>query len=148
MDQDSTQFADEVAGSCACFKARQAARQITRAYDAALRPLDLRVTQFTVLAAVTKVDGKMTLTDLAKAMGMERSTLSRNLGPLERRGLVALSPEGYRRGRTVEITADGRRLFARAMPLWRTAQNRLKDALGARAWQDFNQQMRVISSKL
>lgn len=120
--------------SCACFKSRVASRQITREYDEALRPLGLRATQYTLLAAVTLSEGGSTITDLADALAMDRSTLSRNLKPLERRGLVRLSAEGYRRARTVEITPAGADLFRKAFALWQKAQERLKRSMSPDGW--------------
>jgi DNA-binding MarR family transcriptional regulator len=75
---------------------RTAARAVTRAYDEALRPVGLRATQLSVLLAVAAED-PMSITALAKFMGMERSTLTRNLRPLEKEGLVTLGDEGWRR---------------------------------------------------
>lgn len=137
-------LAQEVARNCACFKVRQAARRITKSYDEALKPIGLKVTQFTVLAAVTIEEGSLSLTELADKLGMERSTLSRNLRPLERRSLIKLSPEGYRRTRTVEITEEGAQVFQDAIPLWRGAQEQFRQALGLDEWSAFHKQMQLI----
>ena len=95
----------EVIENCACQKVRTAARAVTRAYDEALRPVGLRATQLAVLVAVA-MDDAISITALAKFMGMDRSTLTRNLRPLEKEGLVRLGMEGWRRSRTLEITRD------------------------------------------
>src|SRR5215470_12825992 len=92
--------------ACVCNKTRIAARLVTRLYDEALRPTGLRATQFAVLVALDG-DGAMSIAALAKLMAMDRSTLTRNLRPLETGGLVARGDEGWRRSRTVEITAKG-----------------------------------------
>ena len=73
----------DVVDSCMCNKVRAAARSVTSAYDEALRPLGLRATQLAVLAAVG-IDGSASITALARLLSMDRSTLSRNLGPLEK----------------------------------------------------------------
>src|SRR6516164_11329254 len=78
--------------TCMCHKARMAARVVTRAYDDALRPTGLRATQVSVLAAVG-ARGALSIKSLADALQMERSTLTRNLRPLEGRGYVVLAPE-------------------------------------------------------
>src|SRR6516162_1029131 len=96
----------EMVESCACTKTRASARSLTTAYDETLRPVGLRATQLAVLAAVA-IDGSASITALAKLLSMDRSTLSRNLGPLEKDGLVKVGIEGWRRSRMLEITKKG-----------------------------------------
>lgn len=127
----------EMVESCVCTKTRAAARSLTNAYDEALRPSGLRATQLAVLAAVA-IDGALSITALAKLLGMDRSTLSRNLGPLEESGLVRIGNEGWRRSRTLEITRKGETQLARALPLWEDAQKSLREKLGDRGWADVN----------
>src|SRR5215472_17376214 len=79
-------------------------------------------------------DGAMSITALAKAMGMDRSTLTRNLHPLEKESLVAVGLEGWHRSRTLEITKKGRSRLRQAMPLWERAQKSLRDKLGQANW--------------
>jgi len=80
------------------------------------------------------VDEVMSIAALAKFMGMDRSTLTRNLRPLERDGLIRLGSEGWRRSRTVEITKKGRSRLRDALPLWEKAQETLRRKLGDRRW--------------
>jgi len=122
-----------IAESCACHKVRMAARAVTRAYDDALRPVGLRATQLAVLVAIA-VEGAMSITALAKFMIMDRSTLTRNLRPLEGEGLVAVGLEGWRRSRTIEVTEKGRLRLAEALPLWKQAQETLRRKLGEQNW--------------
>ena len=110
-----------------------AARAVTRLYDEKLRESGLRATQVSVLVAIA-VDEVMSIAALAKFMGMDRSTLTRNLRPLERDGLVKLGSEGWRRSRTVEITKKGRSRLKDALPLWEKAQEALRRKLGDRRW--------------
>ena len=119
--------------SCACQKVRMASRAVTRAYDDALRPVGLRATQLAVLVAIA-VEGAMSITALAKFMIMDRSTLTRNLRPLEEEGLVAVGVEGWRRSRTLEITEKGRSRLGEALPLWKQAQQTLRRKLGEQNW--------------
>ena len=119
--------------SCACQKVRVAARAVTRAYDDALRPVGLRATQLAVLVAVG-IEGAVSITALAKLMGMDRLTLTRNLRPLEREGLVAVGLEGWRRSRTLEITNNGRTRLREALPHWKRAQDTLRRKLGDQNW--------------
>ena len=123
----------EVVENCTCHRVRTAARAVTRAYDEALRPVGLRATQFAILVG-TAVDGALSITSLAKFMGMDRSTLTRNLAPLAREGLLLLGNEGWRRSRTVEITKQGRLRLRKAIPLWESAQETLRGKLGVRKW--------------
>ncbi len=117
--------------ACLCFNLRKAARAVTQLYDAALEPAGLRATQFSLLAVL---DGRdpVTITDLARAMVMDRTTLTRNLRPLEKQGLVAIAPGDDRRTREVSLTRRGRRTLATAVPRWRHAQTRMLDTLGDR----------------
>lgn len=110
-----------------------AARAVTRLYDEELRDSGLRATQVSVLVAIA-VDEVMSIAALAKFMGMDRSTLTRNLRPLERDGLVKLGIEGWRRSRTVEITKKGRSRLKDALPLWEKAQAALRRKLGDKRW--------------
>ncbi len=107
---------------------------MTQLYDAALEPAGLRATQFSLLAVLDGRDGRdaVTITDLARAMVMDRTTLTRNLRPLEKQGLVAITPGDDRRTREVSLTRLGRRVLTTAMPRWRHAQTRMLDALGDR----------------
>ncbi len=123
----------DIVDECACHKVRMAARAVTRAYDDALRPVGLRATQLAVLVAVA-IDGAMSITALAKVMSMDRSTLTRNVGPLEKEGLIAVGLEGWHRSRTLEITKKGRSRLREAMPLWERAQRTLKEKLGDANW--------------
>jgi DNA-binding MarR family transcriptional regulator len=110
-----------------------AARAVTRSYDDTLRSVGLRATQLAVLVAVGG-DDVISITALAKFMGMDRSTLTRNLAPLEREGLIRVGNEGWRRARTVEITKKGRSRLHEAFPLWEKAQEAVRRKLGARKW--------------
>jgi DNA-binding MarR family transcriptional regulator len=123
----------QILENCACHKARAAARAVTRTYDEALRPVGLRATQLAVLVAVTMNDA-ISINALAEFMGMDRTTLTRNLRPLEKEGLVARGSEGWRRSRALAITNKGRSRLRHALPLWSRAQQALKKRLGDRNW--------------
>ena len=123
----------EILDSCACHRVRTAARAVTRAYDDALRPVGLRATQLSVLVAAA-ADDALSITALAKLMGMDRSTLARNLRPLETEGLIAVGDEGWRRSRALTITKKGRSRLQEALPLWEKAQQALQRKLGDRRW--------------
>jgi len=108
--------------TCQCFHARMEARRLTRAYDEAIRPSGLRITQFTVLSAVIGAAGKLNITELAELTGMDRTTYSRSLGPLLRQGLIQHTEELSGRDRGVVMTEEGLRRYADAVPLWSRVQ--------------------------
>lgn len=125
--------------TCACNKVRTAARLVTRSYDDALRPTGLRATQVSVLAAIAAQNSgnnSMSITELAQIMSMDRSTLKRNVTPLEDLGLLNVGAEGWRRSRSLSLTEKGRAALSAAVPLWEGAQKRLKKLLGANGWSD------------
>jgi len=133
----------DIVESCVCHKVRMAARAVTRAYDAALRPVGLRATQFAVLVAVA-IEGAVSITALAQALGMDRSTLTRNVRPLVKDGLLVVGREGWHRSRTVEITAQGRARVREALPLWARAQARLQRQLGEPQWASVHQSLEAL----
>ena len=134
----------EVVESCMCHKVRMAARAVTRAYDAALRPVGLRATQFAVLVAVA-TEGALSITALAESMGMDRSTLTRNVRPLAKDGLLTVGREGWHRSRTIEITERGRARVREALPLWERAQATLQRQLGEPQWTGVNQSLAALA---
>ena len=115
---------------CLCLASRRAARQITRVYDRELRPYGLRVTQFTVLVMLS-LRGAITIGELAAALRVERTTLTRNLALIEAESWVKIQPaEKDARSRVVTVTDKGRVVVAEAFPAWRKAQNSLTEAIG------------------
>jgi DNA-binding MarR family transcriptional regulator len=115
---------------CLCFAVRRAARAVTQHYERHLRPSGLRATQFTVLVWLAQT-GPMPINRLASEMGLERTTLSRNLRPLLAKRWIAVSEEADRRVHSVAITAKGRAVAREALPAWRKAQASAKKKLGA-----------------
>ena len=116
--------------ACTCFYLRRAARTVSREYDRWLKPTGLKTTQFSLLT-VASAAGPVSITDLAEQLGMERTSLTRNLRPLEQRDLIAVSPEGWKRTRLVEVTDAGHEILEQAAPLWQQAQQAVSDRLGA-----------------
>ena len=116
---------------CYCAMLRKASRRISRVYDAALAPVGLKTTQFSLLAAIDRA-GEATIGELAEILVMDRSTLGHNLRPLEREGLLTLSTEGGdARTRRVRLTVSGVRLLAEARRIWREAQERFESTFGS-----------------
>jgi len=114
---------------CACFNVRKTARVITQLYDEVLRPTGLRVTQFSLLMA-TKGLGPVAVTRLAKMGVMDRTTLTRNLRPLEKQGFIRIAAGEDRRERQVTLTPRGQQALAKAFPLWEKAQARVAEGFG------------------
>jgi DNA-binding MarR family transcriptional regulator len=124
----------EVAEGCACTAVRRTARSMTRAYDDAIRPSGLRVTQFSLLVAADPGCGALKLSEIADILGLERTTVTRDLRPLEKRGLVTVESGQDRRARIVRVTDAGRRTMTDAMPRWRAAQAKLLAGDAADSW--------------
>ncbi|HEX3913459.1 MAG TPA: hypothetical protein VHW71_08130 [Steroidobacteraceae bacterium] len=122
-------------GACTCGSLRKASRRISQFYDAALAPVGIKSTQFSILAEVERgsADAPLTMCELANAMVMDRSTLGHNLRPLERDDLLSirLTPTD-RRKRHVELTRKGKSTLRRARGLWRTAEGRFEKIFGKR----------------
>ena len=114
---------------CTCAKARRTARHLTREYDRALKPAGLKLTQYSVLANLMR-SGALSITALAERLAMDRTTMTRNLRPLERVGWVTVSDGPDRRSRSVEITDVGRQVYDRAVPLWQSAERAIRQAMG------------------
>ncbi len=125
---------DETA-DCACLNLRGAARAVTQMYDEVLRPSGLKATQFSVLAAVATI-GPASMTVIAKALVMDRTTLTRNLKPLIDRGLVkAGKGADDRRQRRIVVTHEGKAVLTKALPLWKKAHQRIVTGIGFARWQ-------------
>lgn len=126
------QVAEQTA-QCALANLRRTARAVTRMFDEALAPSGLRSTQFTLIANVA-ANETISMSDLADVIGMDRTTLARNLGPLERDHLVRVEPGADQRVRLVSLTDAGLERLKSAAPLRAAAQRRIVAALGADAF--------------
>lgn len=113
---------------CLCTRLRRASRGVSKRYDDALSGVGLNVAQYSLLRHLQRLD-QPSITDLAEAVGLERSTLGRNLRVLEGRGLVALLDGADQRNRLVALTAVGERLLGDALQAWQTVQVDLKQRL-------------------
>jgi len=123
------------ARECTASGLRGAARAVTRIYDEVMAPSGLRGTQLSLLVALS-LTGGAPIARLADELALDRTTLTRNLAPLERDGLVTSVAGADRRVRMVGLTAEGRRTLSRALPLWEEAQRRVVAALGKRRWRE------------
>ena len=119
--------------NCVCLNLRWVTRAVTQFFDAEMRRHGIRPTQESILAALSNQDS-WTMAELSDWLGTERTTLVRNLRPLQRDGLVEIGGGG--RGRLVElaITAKGRKLMEKLTPAWRAAQSAVVKTLGEKRW--------------
>ncbi|HGM5580174.1 TPA: MarR family winged helix-turn-helix transcriptional regulator [Pseudomonas putida] len=114
---------------CICTHLRRAARGVSRHYDEALAGFGINVAQFSLLRHLQRLD-QPSITSLAEAMGLDRSTLGRNLRVLEADDLVRLGEGSDQRNRLVCLTEAGTRCLAAAHPAWERAQLQLVEQLG------------------
>ena len=120
MSGKTTEFDECLA--CSCFAVRKAARAVTQHYDRALRKSGLRATQFNTLVVLAKA-GPIPMASLAEFMGMDRTSLTRNLQPPARKKWIRIAPgDEDRRVRMVSITPAGIAALRKALPAWREAQ--------------------------
>ena len=118
---------------CNCLAIRKAARHVTQFYDRRLAPTGLSTPQFSILARLRR-RGPSTINELAEDLVMDRTTLGRNLRPLERDGLLAVGADpADRRRRALAVTSAGEARLAEAGPLWSAAQRDFAGSFGADA---------------
>jgi DNA-binding MarR family transcriptional regulator len=123
----------EAARVCACFNFRKASRAVTQFFDAVLQPSGLRSTQFVILVRIG-ADVRPNLPNLARSLNVDRTTLTRNLQPLVREGLLKISGGREERASAVRLTPKGERALAATVPLWVRAQTRFVEQLGGARW--------------
>ncbi|UFQ96226.1 MarR family winged helix-turn-helix transcriptional regulator [Pseudomonas wenzhouensis] len=116
--------------SCLCTQLRRASRGVTRRYDDALAAVGLGAAQFSLLRHVQRLT-QPSISVLADAMGLDRSTLGRNLRVLAEQGLVQLGEGRDLRAREVRLTEAGLQRIGQALPLWEQVQRELNAWLGA-----------------
>lgn len=115
---------------CNCLAVRQAARFVTNIYDRHLAPSGLTISQFGILAML-KHKGPLTINELAAELIIDRTTLGRNILPVEREGLIAIKPSPIdRRSKELHLTAAGERRYREARKYWVEAQAQFESAFG------------------
>ena len=129
---------------CICLAVRQAARHVTQTFDQFLAPAGLRTTQFSILAKL-KRKGPMTINALADDLVMDRTTLGRNILPLERDGLIAIEPMASdRRSKELRLTKTGDKRFQAAREGWTKAQTRFESAFGSKRTTELRELLRAV----
>ena len=114
---------------CTCFRLRRAARQVSQIYDHELAAVGLSLNEYSILRHAER--GPRLLGELADSLGMERTTLTRNLKPLLEAGWLKESRGEDARQRLISISASGRKRIASAKPHWLRAQQRIEALYGA-----------------
>lgn len=122
--------AQAMARECLGSRARILSRSITRIFDERFRAFDITGAQLYLLGAIGYF-GPKSPAELARALSMDKSTLSRNLQRLVDRTLIEIDNSGPGRGQTVHMTAEGGELLIRVQPAWTEAQDRVRELLGA-----------------
>lgn len=118
-----------VRDSCLCLHTQRAARAVARRFDEALRPVALRSGQFSLLISLNRPEPP-TVGSVADLLAMDRTTLTANLKPLERRGLLKVTPDAQdRRARRLTLTRDGLALLEQAIPIWIATHEEIEGAL-------------------
>jgi DNA-binding MarR family transcriptional regulator len=115
---------------CICTTLRQAAAQITAHYDAVLASSGIKVTMFRLLRRIDAAKC-VSITELATIVGLDRSTLGRNLRVLEKQSLIEIGTGEDGRARPVSLTQTGHEKLQEALPLWQKAQRELAEIVGA-----------------
>jgi DNA-binding MarR family transcriptional regulator len=119
----------EIGEACICANLRKASRLISQIYDEFLRPCGLKTTQFGLLMMIEGFE-RSTVTKMAKWGVYERTTFTRNLKLLEKRGLIGIEPGADQRERIVTITDKGSTALRSGLPLWEKAQNYVAEIIG------------------
>ena len=125
---------------CVCNTLRLVTRVVTQLYDDCLRPSGLRVTQFSILAAIARL-GEASLKQLEDELAIDQTTLTRSLSLLERDGVLERASHHDGRIKAMRLTPRGRRVLEAARPLWAQAQGKVVRELGTKAWADAQRQL-------
>ena len=147
MDLTDKELRKEIGRTCACFNLRRAARLVTQRFDSVLRESGIKATQLSILMAAYRQED-IRLTRMARTLGMERTTLTRNLALLEKRDMLSVEEGRDRRERRVNITPKGVKLLHGALPLWKMAQSEVVDAVGPKKWDAMLSGLHEVARKL
>jgi DNA-binding MarR family transcriptional regulator len=129
---------------CNCFAVRSAARHVTQFYDQLLEPTGLRITQYSILAMLKRL-GPLTINALAKVLLTDRTTLGRNIVPLERDGLIRIEQGASdRRAKELHLTTAGEKRFQAARPAWLKAQATFESSFGPRRAETLRALLRAL----
>lgn len=121
----------KVRDACLCLHVQRAARAIARRFDEALRPVGLTSGQFSLMMSLNRPNPP-SIGSVSSLLAMDRTTLTANLKPLQRRGLVEVTVDPRdRRSRLMTLTTEGRSVLAAAVPIWETTHAEIESRLDA-----------------
>ncbi len=133
---------DDIARTCVALHVRMTARAVTRAYDEAMRPSGLKITQFVLLSALS-TGAWRSVTELAERFALERTSLTRNLQLLASAGLI--EPVACKGRASIHAVTDkGRAAIEAAIPHWRQAQERIEGGLGKDNWNETRDRLKAL----
>ena len=127
-----------------CFNLRKASRAVTQYYDHFLEPAGIRATQFTLLVSMASVSAH-TLTEMANSLVMDRTTLTRNLKPLEKLNLIVTVEARDKRSKAYALTDKGKEVLAKGVPMWQTAQNKMVAGLGQERFESLLKELDALT---
>ena len=131
---------------CHCFNLRRATRAVTAFYNQHMKDTGITSQQFSVLRHIQR-QSPVSVTELSDLMGVDRTTLSRNLALLEQRGLLAAKPS-HGRQRMMTLTSDGEKTLAYAVTRWDTAQKEIEARLGTERITQLEQVLAVLLTEI
>ena len=135
----------EVRDTCLCLHLQRAARAVARRFDAALRPLGLTSGQFSLLMSLNRSEAA-SIGSVSTLLAMDRTTLTANLKPLERRGLVTVTVDhADKRARRLALTSAGRDLLGAAVPVWRRTHAEIDGLLSGSSPDQLRAELRALS---
>jgi DNA-binding MarR family transcriptional regulator len=132
-------------GSCTCTDLRRAARKLTSFYDSALGPAEITITQYSLLASIGRA-GQLSHTGLAERLGMDRTTLTRNLCPLIKARWVVVASGEDRRQHLLRLTGAGKKKLKRGLLLWEKTQSQFISEFGVEPLQQLRTLLRRVES--
>jgi DNA-binding MarR family transcriptional regulator len=128
---------------CHCLNLRRAGQAVTAQYDQFLEPCEITIGQYSLMNFIKNLK-QVSVSRLAKEMRLARTTLVRNIKPLEDRGLVIdVAEQG--RSRQLKLTDSGYQLFAEATLLWEQAQSKFEQLLGKEQLEKLNKILLVVA---
>ena len=131
-------------GYCASFNFRRTARAVTALFDNALQKTGIRSTQFAILTAIAKSQ-PVSIGKIAEILVIDRTTLTRSLGLMQKQGFLTISPRAAKRQRFLSLTLKGEKALAQALPEWRKIQQRFIDSVGPEYWLKLRSELEDLS---
>jgi DNA-binding MarR family transcriptional regulator len=145
-ESDTLLNIDNIAANCIGLRVRMLNRLVTNLYDEGLRPFGLKVSQVNILVATWKL-GTARPAEMCKALQMDVSTLSRNVDRMKARGWLETMPDPDGRAQPFKLTAQGRDVLEKILPVWREIQDKAITLLGAETLDWLNRSVRQLSSQ-